>query len=149
MRGVDILGLPLHPLIVHAAVVLVPLAALGALLASTWRVVLDRYGGLLAGLAVVAGMSAVAARLSGAAFIESMGGGTPAAQAHQQWGLLAPIPAVVLALTLPVFVWLERRSGTPRWVRPAIAALNVVAAIAALVLVLLSGHSGAVAVWGR
>lgn len=145
----DILGLPLHPLVVHAAVIFVPLAALGALVVTFWRAARQRYGWLLAALAVVAGLSAIAARVTGEAFIESMGGGSPAAQAHREWGLLAPIPAVVLALALPALLWLERRhpeAPRPLWL--AVAGLNVLAAVAGLVLILLTGHSGATAVWG-
>ncbi|QNP57125.1 DUF2231 domain-containing protein [Tessaracoccus defluvii] len=38
------LGLPLHPLIVHAVVVFIPLAALGALLVVLSRRLRERYG---------------------------------------------------------------------------------------------------------
>ena len=37
-------GLPVHPLVVHAAVVLLPLAALGAILMAVWRSFSRRFG---------------------------------------------------------------------------------------------------------
>ncbi|PKQ21842.1 MAG: hypothetical protein CVT65_16395, partial [Actinobacteria bacterium HGW-Actinobacteria-5] len=63
----DVLGLPLHPLVVHAAVVLVPLAALGALVVLAWARARDRYGWLVVAFAVAGAGAAVVARLSGEA----------------------------------------------------------------------------------
>ena len=42
----EILGLPLHPLVVHAVVILVPLAALGGIVISAWTAARKRYGWL-------------------------------------------------------------------------------------------------------
>ncbi|TRY17777.1 hypothetical protein FOJ82_10905 [Tessaracoccus rhinocerotis] len=143
----DVLGLPLHPLVVHAAVVFVPLAAVAALLVAFWPTVRTRHGWLVVGLVVVAAGSALAARLSGQDFIESMGGGTPAAQAHTAWGLVAPFPAIALAVSVPALVWLDRRRGSSRPLRLVLVAVTVLSAAAALVLIGLTGHSGATAVW--
>lgn len=131
----------------HAAVVLVPLAAIGALLTAFWPAARERYGWLLAGLAVVAALSALGARISGQDFIDSMGGGTPAAQAHSRWGMLAPFPAVALAVVLPMLVWLDGRPKRSRALWLVAAAVSVLAALASLVLIGLTGHSGATAVW--
>ena len=160
----DIIGLPLHPLIVHAAVVFIPLAALGGLLITFSARLRARYGWLTAAFGLVAAVSALVARISGEALINEMGGGTPAAQAHHTWGVMAPIPAIVLAIALPILLVVDpnrttRRtsaaSGTGRvtggqpgaayWVA---AAITVASAIASLVLIVLTGHSGATAVWG-
>ena len=148
MSAVDILGLPLHPLVVHAAVILVPLAAAGALLLVFVRPARDRYGWLTAGFAIAAGLAAIGARVSGEAFLASMGGGSPAAQAHQAWGTWVPVPAVALAVALPALIWLDRRPDASRPLWLALAVVVVAAALAGLVLVLLAGHSGATAVWG-
>ena len=43
----EILGLPLHPLIVHATVVIVPLAALGAIAIALMKWARMRYGELV------------------------------------------------------------------------------------------------------
>ena len=141
----DFFGLPLHPLVVHGAVVLVPLAALGALAVvfSSW--VRSRYGWLTA-LAAVAGAGAVVmARISGEAFKEGLGVGGVAVETHEMWGQLAPFPAVALALFLAAALLLENRSRPAWW---AFAVLTALSAVAALALVVLTGHSGATAVWG-
>ncbi|MBP8918642.1 MAG: hypothetical protein KBG85_02955 [Micropruina sp.] len=141
----DVFGLPLHPLVVHGAVVLVPLAALGALavVSSAW--VRSRYGWLTVLSAAAGAASAVAARLSGPVLAEQLSIGGPAFDAHQMWGLLAPFPAVALALVLPAALLVENRSRPVWWL---LVALTAISAVAALVLVALAGHCGATAVWG-
>src|SRR5688500_18224351 len=62
---ITIAGLPAHPLLVHAAVVLIPLAALGTLaiaIKASWR---RPYGILAAIFAVLAGIFATAAKFAG------------------------------------------------------------------------------------
>jgi uncharacterized membrane protein len=143
---VDIFGLPLHPLVVHAAVVLIPLASLGALIVVVSARARERFGWLTVAFAVAAAGAAITARLSGEALAESLGGIAPLIATHRQWGELAPWPAVALAITLPAGLLIRSRSK-PAWV--AAAALSVLAAVAALVLVALTGEAGARAVWGR
>ncbi len=58
-------GLPLHPLVVHAAVVFIPLAALGAVLVVLSARFRGRYGGLAVLLGAAAVVAAFAARLTG------------------------------------------------------------------------------------
>lgn len=141
----EIGGLPLHPLVVHAAVVLVPLAALGALVVLVSGRARDRFGWLTVAAAIAAAGSAVTARLSGEAFLLATGAGGPAVDTHRMWGELAPFPAVALAVALPVALLARERSRIGWWVSAAVAAA---AALVSLVLVLLTGHSGATAVWG-
>ena len=140
----DVFGLPLHPLVVHGAVVLIPLAALGALavVGSAWA--RRRYGWLTVLIAAAGAATALIARLSGQVLAETMGGG-PAFEAHMMWGQLAPFPAIALALLLPAALLTENRSRGAWW---TLVALTAVAAVVALVLVVLTGHSGATAVWG-
>lgn len=141
----DVFGLPLHPLVVHGAVVLVPLAALGALavLFSSW--VRARYGWLTVLVAVAGALATLAARLSGPVLADQISAGGPAFETHEMWGQLAVFPAVALALLLPSALWAENRSRTGWWV---LVALTAISAVAGLVLVVLTGHSGATAVWG-
>lgn len=141
-----VLGLPLHPLVVHAVVVLLPLAALGALAVVVSGKLRDRYGWLVAACGVAAAGAAIVAKVSGEALASHLGVGRLVAT-HQSYGALVPYPAVGLAIALPVALLLRRRgSMTGWWVAAVVAA---VAAVAALVLVLLTGHSGATAVWGN
>lgn len=146
-----ILGLPLHPLVVHAAVVLVPLAALAALLLVAVPRLRPGYGWLGVGVAAVAAASAITARFSGEWLMDDLGlRGSRTIATHMAWGLWAPWPALLLAIVLPLFLWAGRR-GTASGGRGAVVAtgaLTVVAAVASLVLIGLTGHAGALAVWG-
>ncbi len=147
----DFFGLPLHPLVVHAAVVLVPLAGLGALAVVLSSRLRARYGWLVAGFGVAGAASALAARLSGPVLLEQMSIGGPAIMTHQNWGLLTPYPAIVLAVSVPALMLVDRRRSDGRSAGAAFwlaAALTVAAALVGLVLIALTGHSGAVAVWG-
>ena len=138
-------GLPLHPLVVHAAVVLIPLASLGALVVVVSAWARERFGWLTVAFAVAAAGAAIAARLSGEAFALSLGGIEPLIATHRQWGELTPWPAATLAILLPAGLLIRSRSRAA-WV--AAAVLTALAAVAGLTLVALSGHSGATAVWG-
>lgn len=147
----DLFGLPLHPLIVHAAVVFVPIAALGGLLMVAVPGLRPRYGWLTAAIAAAAALSALAARFSGEWFLDSLSlRGSARVAAHTSWGALTPWPALLLALALPTLLWAAgHRDRTPGAVAYATsAALTVAAALAGLALITLTGHSGAVAVWG-
>lgn len=148
----EIAGLPLHPLIVHAAVVLVPLAALGAVLLVAIPRFRARYGLLTELFAAAGAASALGARFTGPALADSRGlAASPLVQAHMAWGVWAPWPAVLLALAFPALLWAtahpDASGAAPA--RTAGAVLTVVGAIAGLALIALTGHSGALAVWGR
>jgi len=146
----EIDGIPLHPLVVHAAVVLTPLAALLALasLLPRWR---DRLRWPLLAAALVAGGSVVLAYLSGTDFRDSerfstaSGAFADKLATHEDlgtyllwWTVAFAAVAVVTALVHPGRGWL-------RWVLGALLALT---ALAVLVVVVVTGHSGADAVWG-
>lgn len=147
----DIIGLPLHPLIVHAAVVLVPIAALAALLMVAMPRLRATYGALTVAVAVAAAISAVAARFTGEWFLDGLGlRGSARVLTHTTWGVWTPWPALLLAIVMPVFLWAAAHRDHPR--APAAfavsAALTVIAAVASLGLIAVTGHSGAAAVWG-
>lgn len=139
----DVFGLPLHPLVVHAAVVLVPLAALGTLLVVASATLRERYGWLVAIVAAAGAGAAITAKLTGEALAAELGVGDLVAT-HRSFGRLVPYPAVALALSVPGAL-LARTRSRGWWVAVGV---SVAAALAALVLVVLTGHSGAVAVWG-
>lgn len=144
-------GIPLHPLVVHAVVVLLPLAAVGVLAEAVvprWR---SRYGVLVVAAAVVGTALVPVATASG----ENLEEGRPETETlerHTELGemvLWFAVPLLVLALLL---LWIGRRSEqerpTPRWLTSVVVVLGIVAALAALVQVVLVGHSGATSVWG-
>lgn len=139
----DIFGLPLHPLIVHAVVVLVPLLAAGMVLAAlspTWA---ERLRLVLAVLAPAAAVSALVARSSGQSLLARVPG-SPEVARHADLADALPLFLVGVAAVVIGWAWLDARGTSSRWMAVAAA----VATVAATVWTVLAGHSGAVSVWG-
>ena len=138
-------GLPLHPLVVHAAVVLLPLAALGAIVIAVSERARKRYGWLVFAGAFAAGGSVVGARVTGEAFA---GGatGTGALATHMTWGMLAPWPATALVVTTLLLMLTSKSTSRP--LKVTLGTLTIVAALAGLAVIVVVGHSGATSVWG-
>lgn len=141
-------GLPVHPLVVHAVVVLLPLSVLGTILIAVrpqWRA---PYGPLVVGIAAIATVMIPVATSSGEQLEKHVGDPGKHAQLGDQLIWFA-IPLLVLSALL---VWLarrpeDRRPGPP-WLSTAVAVLAVIAAIACTVQVYRVGDSGARAAWG-
>ncbi|MFI2709253.1 DUF2231 domain-containing protein [Micromonospora sp. NPDC018662] len=146
-------GLPLHPLVVHAVVVLLPLAALGVVALAVrpaWR---GRFGWLVVLVAALATAAVPLATQSGESLERRVGDpGRHAELGDQLLWFALPLLAVAVAL-----VWLQRRADRPTGAGPAagpgvpgvvVAVLAVVVAAANLVQVYRVGDSGAKAVWG-
>ncbi|MEZ5114880.1 MAG: DUF2231 domain-containing protein [Candidatus Nanopelagicales bacterium] len=149
----EILGLPLHPLAVHAPVVLVPLSALGVIamaLVPRWS---RRFGPVVALVALAGAVSAFVAKESGEALRDNrieLGQQFPS-DSHFTYGDLMPIFAGLLFLAA-LGLWLLDR-GTPgdrqRLIGTKIvAALGIVVAVASVYWVVRTGDSGARLVWG-
>ena len=144
-----VLGLPVHALVVHAVVVLVPLSALGVAVIAVvprWRV---RFGPLV--LAVTtAGLALVpVATNSGEKLKDRINaGGVVKDQIddHQMWGERVLWPTLALWVLAVALVILSRRHRPGRAVTVA-AVLAVLAAVAAVGTVGLAGHLGTTAVW--
>ncbi|MXG89006.1 hypothetical protein GRQ65_05530 [Nocardioides sp. YIM 123512] len=159
-------GLPVHPLVVHAVVVLLPLACLGTLalvVRPAWRL---RYGALVVAIAAVATVLVPVATSSGEALEKRVGDPGRHAELGDQM-IWFCIPLLVLVLALVVLDRRRVRSapvesvdgrGTPVRSEAGRAggsmAVNVVAVLALLAAVATSvqvyrvGDSGAEAVWG-
>ncbi|MEU5938486.1 DUF2231 domain-containing protein [Micromonospora sp. NPDC047548] len=155
----EINGLPGHILVVHAAVVFVPLLALAAAaygLVPRWR---PRLGWAMAILAVVTPVIAWVATESGEAFEEFLRGKNypPELLAkineHSEYGdvtLWLTVGLAVAALALLVLTsGRVRTPHLPSWVNWLLTAIIVVLAVFALVYVYLTGESGAESVWGN
>ena len=142
-----IMGLPVHPLVVHSAVVLVPLVAFSALAMSYWPSFSRKYGKPILILAVIAQISLFIAKASGESFQERLNKNV---ERHAEFGEIAPLTFIPL-LVLLFIRWRMDRSGatvgSPR-VRRMVSILLALAAILALVYIYLTGHSGAESVWG-
>jgi uncharacterized membrane protein len=144
-------GIPIHPLVVHAVVVLIPLAALGVgalSLVPKWR---SRYGILVLLAAATAALLVPIATESGEHLREVIGD-SDLLDRHAELGDTMLWGAIPLALVAVVLWWLGRRTErgqpAPRWVSVLVGGLGVVVAVAVVVQIILIGHSGAKAVWG-
>ncbi len=142
-------GLPLHPLVVHAVVVLLPLAVLGTLAIAArpgWR---RPYGPLVVGVALVATLLVPVATASGEALEQHV----DKPEHHAALGDQLIWFAIPLLLAAAALVWLDRRQGAgrsapgPSFLPVVVTAVAVVAALATGVQVYRVGDSGARAAW--
>ncbi len=151
-----IAGLPAHALVVHAAVVLVPLAAV-ALGLTCWKASWRRSYSLPVALLAIAGAAAAfLAKESGEPLEDAVkraaqqGGVRARFGEHPEQGDAAFVFAVLLALAA-VAVWAAERWGKrfnlPAWAPMATYAVALVPAGIALITMVIAGHSGAQLVW--
>ena len=143
-----IFGLPLHPLVVHATVVVVPLAALATLLAALSGRFRARAGILPPVLALLAVVLTPLSTSSGEG-LEHMVGRSALIEKHQHLADML-IWWVVPLLVGAAGVWFAARRGdrVKRGLFLAAAVVSVVAALGTSVQVVLIGHSGAQSAWG-
>jgi hypothetical protein len=146
-----IFGLPAHPLVVHAVVVLVPLAALSALVVALWPAARSRYAPLALGIATLALISIPLATQTGDQLEKRV---QPSAFVERHTAMadgLLPFMAVLWLglLTLVVARWLSASRGASwtRYLAGGAAVVAVVGAVASGVQVARIGDSGARAAW--
>ena len=134
-------GLPVHPLVVHFAVVLLPLATMGVMVS----IYIPRFRKGFAFASVVGVFLG-----SGAAFVAKQSGealathlGTP--KTHANYGNLLPLIALVFfALSV---LWYQSIKKSPS-VKPSnLGHVLAIVGVAVLGLTFLTGHTGAEAVW--
>jgi hypothetical protein len=142
-----IAGLPLHPLLVHSAVVLVPLVAIGALVMSYLPSFSRRHGKLILILALVAQVSVFLAKMSGEAFSEIL---NKEVEKHAELGEITPFVTIPM-VALIYLRWRMDRAGSSTGsvaIRRLTSVALVIASVVSLVMIFLVGHSGASSVWG-
>jgi|SRR5690242_85797 hypothetical protein len=161
-------GLPLHPLIVHAVVVLLPMAVLGAVLIAVWPAIRARWAWPVVVLTVAAVVAIPLATSTGEGLEHNLPR-TPALAAHAELGdqllvFAAPLLVCVFALA---FLDGRRRRGVPastsgpgtmaapvatsgraRVTAVLLAVVTVAFAVVCGVQVFRIGDSGARAAWG-
>lgn len=137
-------GLPVHPLVLHFVVVLVPLAAVGLIVAVANAAFRRRFAVALVALLAVSLPLAFVAKESGEALSERIG----ITEQHEELG--DSFPAWVAALLVVAVVWLfVARRGGMDLVRKALGFILVIASVAVTVMTFLVGHSGAEATWAN
>lgn len=142
-----IFGLPAHPLVVHAVVVLVPLAALSALVVAVWPAARARYLPLALGIATLALISVPIATNTGGQLEKHV---RPSALVEQHTGMadgLLPFMAVLWAGLAALVVARRMGAGWSRYLVVAAAVVAVAGAIASGVQIVRIGDSGARAAW--
>jgi hypothetical protein len=145
----EINGLPLHALAVHAAVVLAPLSALAGLAYGVprfrnwvrWPLVVA---------AVLAGVAIWVAYLSGESLLDhnsffGQGQVHELVEKHEERAeALRIIVTAFAVVTVVAAAWLHARSGAVRW---GLAGLVVVGAVLTAVWTVLTGDAGAQIAW--
>ncbi len=140
-------GLPVHILVIHATVVIVPSAALAVFLAAVWPRFREWAGWFPSGLALAAVVLTPLSTSSGEA-LRSMLGDSPMIEEH------AELAGMMIWWAIPLLVgavgvwWFHRRGvSARRGLVVAATVLSVVAAVGSTVQIVLVGHSGARAAW--
>lgn len=163
-------GLPVHPLVVHAVVVLLPMAVLGAVLVAVWPAIRARWAWPVVVLAAAAVVAIPLATSTGEGLEHNLPR-TPAIATHAELGdqlLVFAAPLLVCVFALAFLDGRRRRSvaaaqvdGPGTMAAPAatsgparvavvlVAVLTVVFALVCAVQVFRIGDSGARAAWGE
>jgi uncharacterized membrane protein len=163
-----IFGLPVHPLVVHIPVAMLPLAVIGVGFMLVRRSWYERYRWAVLGIGAIGTLGAIIATSSGESLQERIGQkeGQAAARAigdHAEAGDLARTLAIVFFVALAAYVlvpwYLHRRAAAqgaetppaadvgPRWLRPTLMVAVALTAIASTVSIVEAGHSGAGQAW--
>jgi hypothetical protein len=139
-------GLPTHVLVVHAVVVLLPIAALGAIATVLRRSWINRLGAATTAIGAVALVATWLSRFSGSNLASRVGNPEP----HVELGHDLPIYATGF-FVLWVLYWLFARgvpgNRTRPWWLVSLGVVVVLASIGVIWFTILTGHSGSAATW--
>jgi hypothetical protein len=114
-------GLPVHALVVHFVVVLLPLAVLGAVVVALWPAARKRYGWLVVAVAAV-GTALVQVAVDSGDNLKARVGTTPEIEEHERLGdqmLWWALPLFVTVLALMVLHEMSRRQALRQHEVPA------------------------------
>jgi hypothetical protein len=149
----SLFGLPAHPLVVHAVVVLLPLAAIGLVLTAALPGSRRHYGPLVLAAAFVALVSVGIATGSGESLQERVKE-TQSVEDHAEagnvvlpWAVAVTILAAAVVAAGPV----QRRKPdlSAKTVTTVLLVAAVISATGAIWTVAEAGHTGAKATWGN
>lgn len=153
-----ILGLPAHVLIIHAVVVLGPIAALTAIAYALVPRLRANVKWWLVGFATITGISSWAAAEAGEQLQRTLAqaGATPDTpigqriQEHAEAGEVLQLAGpgfMILVLVAVLYLLPVKGGGTPNALRVATSVVLVLASLFLVYQVAVTGHSGAAAVW--
>ena len=145
----NLFGLPAHPLLVHLPVVMVPMAALGAIILAIFPKYFARFGWWVTGISFIGAIGAILAAGSGETLEERVDRSSTMRD-HAEMGETARLLAVVLFVVL-LIVMLARKYRATDMAKKAVAiGVSVVIAVSAAAagwVIIQTGHSGAKASW--
>lgn len=153
-------GLPLHPLFVHAVVMLVPVASIAAIMGSVWPAARRKMGIVTPILALAAAGSAAFTMQAGE-WLETRVDETKLLETHTDGADAVP-PWIIFMVVAVVAQWLwfriqDKRAaagkasllspGLTRAATWALAILVIVSSVGATTIIAIVGDAGAKAVW--
>jgi hypothetical protein len=155
----EIAGLPLHPLVIHAAVAITPLAVFLAVVFAVrprWRY-LTRWPTAVAALLALGAIWA--ARITGNSLVTSRPELGQLVRTHQSRGNVLSLVIILFAIVVGVAVWglggqsgftsgIGQRSTKVAVFDRVVPAVVVIVSLVVLVYLFLTGDAGARAVWG-
>jgi uncharacterized membrane protein len=154
----EFMGIPAHPLMVHAAVVFVPLLVVAAVVYAVVPSLRARVGWVASLLAVAAPGAALFAKLSGEELESRLTAqGYPPqtleqVNRHQSYGDRTFWLSLLLGVATGVLIFVvsrrQRLRTLPAWAPAVLSAVVVALAVLTAIYVFLTGDSGANAVWG-
>jgi hypothetical protein len=139
-------GLPVHIMVIHAVVVLIPLSALGAILIAVRPKALRLFGATTIIGAAVGAVAAFIAKESGEQLATRVGYPQP----HTDYGDIFPLYASIYLVVVTGFWFFARgiplNRNRPVWLK-VFGAVVIVAAIAITYFTIITGHTGSEATW--
>ena len=134
-------GLPVHALVVHFAVVILPPAAIAFIAMVYIPKIKSQYSFITVAAIFIGAGAAYVAKQSGEALAEHIGNPVK----HSNYATILTIAAFALAATS--LLWYRSSKGRLSRVVTPIGHIGVLIALAVLILSFLTGHTGAEAVW--
>lgn len=146
----EIFGLPLHPLVVHFPVVAIPTLAILGLVMAVAPGFRKRYGVAALILGIVTTVVTFFAATTGNSLNEDLGFSDDFIGLHRRRGDLLRLFVLGLTLSLGAMFGVSRREASSRMDPLTVLTSVLVVAFAVLstLWTVLTGHSGADAVWG-
>lgn len=152
-------GLPVHVLIVHFVVIVVPVAALATILTAAWPTARRRLGIVTPIIALAALISVPIATQAGE-WLQAQVGNSELVREHAELGdRMLPWAVAVFLVAVAQWIWFHsyapggvrnpdaRRSGRTLAITVVLAAAVAVTAVGSVVTVYLIGESGSKSVW--
>jgi len=155
-----ILGIPAHPLLIHAAVVFIPLLVVGAIVYSVWPKVRGRIDWAVGALGIIAPLAAFGAVQSGVDFRTQLIGNSDSGalakniDRHESFGhdtLWWTIALGVATILVVAYRWQVKRTGGTELALVNIGSAVVLVALSIVLgyYVFRTGDTGAHMVWGN